>query len=329
MAVGGVNGPGKTLEIDAGTSRATSPSHAAMGNAPPGGYFVQSENTGTTAVHEYLSAVKEELDFIASQMLGPGGKVQGIDMQEVERLVQHLEVDREELSERCQRLMEEKKELLDAKTHVENELYTAKRELEEAQRKLRHQEVDLQRLRGGSADAEPSQQTASSDDDKVLHESLEAMHALNLKQSEESASSAIRQASRLDLVRALRISQDELLAERARAEKLEKRLRKDRQRLQLLEDAAEGQRQEILAIRQKKQQKIAAQPELAGKTKILHHLAHTSPVHREVKPGPSSPFGDGSNASADHPLAIPAGDLSRSASAPTKLPKMRGRMVPI
>eukprot|EP00440_Ansanella_granifera_P013660 gb/GFBE01014841.1/.p1 GENE.gb/GFBE01014841.1/~~gb/GFBE01014841.1/.p1 ORF type:complete len:325 (+),score=88.65 gb/GFBE01014841.1/:1-975(+) len=321
MAVGGGGGrpANETLQIDMDATQCPTDGHSSGG---PGGY-VPSGSTGATAVREQINAVKKELDFIFKEICGPGGRVQGIDLQEVEKVVKHLEVDRDELSQRCSRLLEEKKGLLEVNAHMESELYAKKTELEEAQRKLRHQELDIQRLQSGGLAPEPLPQ-ASSQDDEVVQESLEALQTLKMNNA-AGPSAAMRQASKMDLFRALRISQDELAAEKARCEKLEKKLRKDRQRLQLLEDAAERQRLEILAIRQKKQQRVAAQPELAGKTKVLHHLAHTAPVHREIKPGPS-PFGGGSqeDSAEDSPMAS-SGEhgLTRSSSAPTKLPKMK------
>lgn len=291
--------------------------------------YVPSGATGTSAVREQLNLVKQELQLISQEIAGPGGKVQGIDLQAMERLVKHLEVDREELSMRSQRLAEEKKELLDLKTSMEAQLYETQRQLEDALRQIRHQEIDLQRLKGGGgggSEPEVLPQAALAEED-LANESIEALQALQLR---NSVPKETRQASKFELIRALRVAQDELSAERTRGDKLEKRLRKDRQRLVMLEDAAERQHQEIMAIRHKKQQKVAAVPEFATK-KVLQNLSHTAPVHREVPPAAPSPFGNGME---DNPLLIHEGDsndlrCSRSTPQLPKMTKTRGKFVPI
>eukprot|EP00438_Fugacium_kawagutii_P001835 Skav215871 [mRNA] locus=scaffold2770:75638:94250:- [translate_table: standard] len=107
---------------------------------PPTGY-VPSRAAGT-AVDEQLAAVqKEELDLISQQLCEPGGQVQAIDLQEVKRLVKHIEVDREELAQRCHRLAQENKdprplepELLEVNGKLEAALYVTKKDLEDATR---------------------------------------------------------------------------------------------------------------------------------------------------------------------------------------------------
>lgn len=312
---------------EGGDSSPPSPSMGDSMQSRSGHGYTPSGATGTSAVREQLNLVKQELQLLAQELAGPGGKVQGIDLQAMERLVKHLEVDREELTIRSQRLAEEKKELLEMKNSMEAELYDTKRQLDDAMRQLRHQEIDLQRLKGGKgSELEALPQAALAEDD-LANESIEALQALQLRNAMPKEA---RQASKFELLRALRVAQDELSAERARGDKLQNRLRKDRQRLQLLEDAAERQRQEILAIRHKKQQKVAASPEFASK-KILQNLSHTSHVHRELPPAAPSPFGNGMD---ENPLLVHDGDsngFSRSTSAP-QLPKMtktRGNFVPI
>ena len=158
------------------------------GGRPTG--YVPSGATGTTAVREQLAAVKKELDFISQQLCGPGGQVQAIDLQEVERLVKHLEVDREELAQRCHRLAQENKELLEVNKNLEAALYATKRELEDATRKLQHQEVDeVDRDMAGSSQKE----------DCLTQEALQAL------QSAMQPSPA--RPSKAELVRALRKAQ--------------------------------------------------------------------------------------------------------------------------
>ncbi|CAE7555595.1 DNAJB8 [Symbiodinium sp. CCMP2456] len=132
---------------------------AGAGGRPSG--YVPSGATGTTAVREQLSSVKKELDFILQQLRGPGGQVQRIDLQEVERLVKHLEVDRGELAKRCQRLAEENQDLKEANRHLEVDLSAARRELENARRQLRHQQIDLQLKAGTSEQPEAEDEQPS------------------------------------------------------------------------------------------------------------------------------------------------------------------------
>lgn len=157
------------------------------GGRPTG--YVPSGATGTTAVREQLAAVKKELDFISQQLCGPGGQVQAIDLQEVKRLVKHIEVDREELAQRCHRLAQENKELLEVNGKLEAALYVTKRELEDATRKLRHQEVEEDLEIAGSNQKE----------DLLTQEALEAL------QNTMQASPA--RPSKKDLIRALRKAQ--------------------------------------------------------------------------------------------------------------------------
>ncbi|CAE8626352.1 unnamed protein product, partial [Polarella glacialis] len=266
-----------------------------------------------------------ELDFVQSQFSGDGGgKAVSFDLQAVEKMMKHLEVDRQELGSRCERLVAEKKELSDAKDDLEAELYKAKRELDDAKRQLQHQGLD-QRLRGGP-EVLPQEEVGG--DDEATLESLEVLQQMSGTQRQAAA------MTKLQLARALRCSQDELASEQLRSEKLARRLRKDRERLQILEDTADRQRQEITFIRKKTQTKMAGRPEVvAERTKMLHYLEHTLPVNREIPLGPS-PFGEVTEGQGiDHPLALPEGveghPLSRSISAPNRLPKMRGRFVPI
>jgi len=312
-----------TIEID-GSSRDEGAMGGLLQSRGPS-LLAPSGSTGTTAVREQLTAVKKELDFIAQSMKGPGGKVAAIDLVAVQRMMGHLEVDREKLTEKCQRMAEKQKALEDTNAHLETELYATQRQLEEAQRMLRHQAIDAEVKSGGGFKADPLPEAPAVEGDAVMHEAMEA-----LKMNYPGLD---RQAGKLDLVRALRICKDELSTEKDRCEKLEKKLLRAVQRVHLLEDAAERQRQEIAAIRAKKQQKIAASPELAGKTKMLSNLSHTFPVHRTVKDEPS-PFSEGVlQMSQSSTLLLPEGDqeqsLSRTESAPTKLPKMRGRFVPV
>ncbi|CAE7638303.1 DNAJB8, partial [Symbiodinium pilosum] len=245
--------------------------------ARPSGY-VPSGATGTTAVREQLAVVKKELDFISQQLRGPGGQVQRIDLQEVERLVRHLEVDRGELAKRCQRLAEENQDLMEANRHLEVDLAEARRELDDTRRQLKHQQIDLQ-MKEGSSERPCADAEQPSAEERLTQESLEALQAAMGASSEPS-----RHMSRSELIRALRATQEELAVQRARNQKLEHRRMLDGHRCEVLADAAERQRLELTAMRLGKQRKLAAHPQTVHKPKMLHHLAHTMPVSREVKP---------------------------------------------
>ncbi|CAE7215308.1 DNAJB8 [Symbiodinium natans] len=275
-----------------------------VGGRPSG--YVPSGATGTTAVREQLAAVKKELDFISQQLRGPGGQVQRIDLQEVERLVKHLEVDRGELAKRCQRLAEENQDLMEANRHLEVDLSAARRELDDVRRQLRHQQIDIQ-LKGTSErqDAESEQPSA---EERLTQESLEALQAAMAASPGPS-----RQMSRSELIRALRATQEELAIQRARNQKLEQRRIRDSQRCEMLADAAERQRMEITAMRLGKQRKLATHPQMVHKPKMLHNLAHTMPVSREVKPW----------------VGGEASGISRSNSEFARLPRMKGRDIPL
>ncbi|CAJ1343316.1 unnamed protein product [Effrenium voratum] len=235
--------------------------------------YVPSGATGTTAVREQLTAVKKELDIIVHELRGPGGQVQAVDLEEVERLVRHLEVDRGELAQRCRRLAEENKDLLEVNKKMEVELYASQRKVDEAERKLRHEQIDR-------PDPEGPGKPDVSAEERLTQEALEALSS--------SSSRGAASPSRGELARALRAAQEELAAQRRRNEKLERQRMKDSQRVHLLEDAVERQRLEIAAIRLQKQSKLG---QAMGKPKALHHLASSSrPAMRKVMvtcPSPS------------------------------------------
>eukprot|EP00933_Yihiella_yeosuensis_P074729 TRINITY_DN83767_c0_g1_i1.p1 TRINITY_DN83767_c0_g1~~TRINITY_DN83767_c0_g1_i1.p1 ORF type:complete len:296 (-),score=47.37 TRINITY_DN83767_c0_g1_i1:34-921(-) len=271
---------------------------------------------GLAAVRAHLADVSKDLQEIQEQFSGSGTRGISLDLQSVERFVRHLEVDRQELIQRCQNLMREKQDMQKSYDNLEAELYSTRQDLEEAKRQLRHQAIDLKTAGAG----------ASEDYDKVTLESLEALQSLSGSERQRQMDAM----SKLQLCKALRSAQDAIVEEQRHCEKLERQQRKDQAHIVALEDKFERQYQEINMIRRKKQTRMSGVPaSVSAKTKQLHYLEHTAPVIRPLQgpaaigvPEPAPP------PSPDHPLMLPAG-LQRSKSLPNKLPKMRGNCVSI
>lgn len=313
---------------------------------------------------EQLAAVVQELTTIG-QHIAEGDhhadkEEEANEIHELQRALRHLEVDLEGAKARAARLECEKQELLDTQQRTEDDLQAVRRKLGEAKRVIRHQEMDLRRLQG-----KPQRDSAHTDDegepsvestvsaakgDSVFAEInslvspslslLDPGSAVIPFPSERSTSSTGK--GKVQLQAALRKKEAELNQEATRREKLEQRVRKDKERLERLIALAEKQQQEMDELRQTASQAQAFAKECEGRMRKCFERSHS--LHTALyiagggRPGGGDPWGNDpwSNAGAfSSPRGVVGGStptghpstskMARQASAPIVLPSVAGR----
>mmetsp|Transcript_78569 Transcript_78569/g.244149 ORF Transcript_78569/g.244149 Transcript_78569/m.244149 type:complete len:384 (+) Transcript_78569:78-1229(+) len=320
------------------------------------------------AAREQLATVSEELAFLQRQLdCGPAGDeppVRGAHTaahagdsraaRALEVQLRHLEVDRDEANTRAARLAKEKDGLQAVQLRLEAELHDTRRSLAETRRHLRHRELDLQQYTGHvPADLEPSSpgsgSTPKADMPQELAQpaspikddgfELPAAWAASTRSRVTDLSRTTGSTSKQQILASLRAAQAELREERLAREKLERRVRKDRERMEGLVALAERQRSEIGLLRrrgdlfeayawecERKLKQNSAQPEVLspgaeGVGVVLDASMIEGALAAEAAK-PQSPFGGRGPAQA----GLGAAQLARQHSAPTRLPSVaRGR----
>lgn len=235
----------------------------------------------------HLAAVTQELNCIQQHFGGPGagaalgarsgsqgqggaggaGAAGGVDLQAVERMVRHLEVDRDNARARAERLQGEKEELVAAQARLEADLRAARRNLEEIGCRLRHREIDLQRL-SNATEGLPREELSpfaehaglvSAEGPKVVSDysgkdalASPMLHAITLSGVGLHRPGA--PMTKQQALASLRAAHAQLYQEQKHREGLERRMMKDRERLERFMAVAERQRNEISALRQQQQQ---------------------------------------------------------------------------
>jgi hypothetical protein len=282
-----------------------------------------------------IAAVAEELATIQSQfgdgrLLGsdsasqsPDGAMPNESYQQLEKVVRHLQVDLECASERAEQLAAEKEELLHAQARTEADLRLAQKSLEEMHLRLQHTEMS----RGREPPAFPSNTP------KEFESESRGMSVPSPLQEAAKLSLASKPALALSKQQAaamLRAAQVELREERKCRDRLERRIKKDKERLERLVAVAETQMKENMVL-----QKRCAQSEEHAQECSSHlqqALEHSRALEMELegfrrdswdmdiggKRPTQPPLGSRGNSRGNSS----SGSMSRQQSAPTRLPNV-------
>uniref|UniRef100_A0A7R9ZWM4 Uncharacterized protein n=1 Tax=Pyrodinium bahamense TaxID=73915 RepID=A0A7R9ZWM4_9DINO len=329
------------------------------------------------AAREHLASVSEELACIQRQFdeecagvappgLGAGTAARAgdsLDARALEVQLRHLEVDRDEANMRAARLAREKEELLAVQAQLEAELRATRQTLDETRRRLRHRELDLQQYAGHSLmdrrplHVEESATFAAAISPKAQTElpvaggTSTSQGAAGALQQRSSAGPS-RFASSVPKPQMLASLQAELREEQGRHEKLERKMRKERERMEGLVVLAERQRGEIGLLRrrgdlfeayagecERRLRQSFAQVEVGGRGGLsasgeslaigVDNGAGMDASGAETSP-PATPFGErgggGRTPAGLHGSTASSMQLSRQQSAPMRLPNVsRGR----
>lgn len=239
-----------------------------------------------------------DVDILASD--NPAAEIQAL-----RAALRHLKVDREEANERADRLAREKEELLAAHARMETELRHTRRNLGETRRRLRHREIDLQQYTG-KAPMEPLDMSESVD-------TLDEGDSL----SSPMLRSLVPASSKKEGVAVQRL-QAELQEKEARQQKMDRRMRKERERVEGLVVLAERQHDEISCLRRQR----AASNAYAGQCeqRLKESIAQKDVWQSAVRN--SAPAGEmqSGNSAAGSSGAGGGRGMQRHQSAPNRLP---------
>jgi len=280
----------------------------------------EGENTpeGLAAVRSHLAAVAQEL--VALQQPFVAGTENGFDFRAVGKLVRHLEVDRDEVRARADRLSEERASMLEAQARLEAELRTTRKNLDEARRQLQHRDLDLKMQAGADGI------TAGLGPPSTSQPEAEALCALcSQALCGTGMGRRVTSMSKPQLKASLLTMQAELEEERRRRDKIQKAFRKERRRLEGLVALVEKQKDELQTLRS------ADEPDAGEEEGFEDEDDDDADGTGNVTPaaGDASPFGGsrggprrGGNDSYADSRASSRSGLSRQQSAPTKLPSV-------
>lgn len=332
--------------------------HYGAGGVAAGGAAVPHARQLNHA-REQLAAVVQELTTIGQHIVegdhadladdGRRGGKGTSELYELRRALKHLEVDCEGAKQRAKRLEADKQELLDTQERLEAELRSVQRQLTEAKRVIRHQEIDLHRLKGTPIpdgmdnedivheDPLPTEDTVSTmkgealstDKDALLSPSLNTLAQNGLGHQAHSRSTS--QLSKSQLTSALKKKEVELGAELKRREKLEQRVTKDRDRLERLVTLAEKQRLENEGLRKVASQAQAFAKECESKMRKCFERSHSLHTALYLAGGGQNGAQNGANGAQwagapggnGSPVGSPASKMTRQASSPVILPSVK------
>jgi len=221
-------------------------------DAPVGALSMARAHLATVSLE--ISRLQEALRRAPGQsVFGEQEEAQSLDLTVVAPAFRHLEVDRDESIDRAARLEEERDELLAVQGRLEAEISTAHRENEELRRKLQHSEVDArlahQMAGGGGVGQRPEFSNESAFAPERDHGLTEASKHTGAFLVSVPIGRPTGSMSKLQLLASLRMMQGELQEESKRTERLQKRMRKDRERMKSLVDLAERQQDELTMLR--------------------------------------------------------------------------------
>lgn len=234
---------------------------------------------------------------------------------ELEREKRHLEVDLDCANQRADRLATEKEELLAAQARLEGDLRQARKIIEEFHLQQQHRDMDLRKAGGPEAVA----LVVGSPMDRA--ESPERAAPAPLGQVADAAGLAPRPAitlSKQQAVAALRAAQAELRDERKRRDRTDRKMLKDKERMERLVAVAEAQQNEIRTLRMRCGQSEASAQEYGGR--LNQAAQHSSALQMSLQ-GPR-PISRGSNTSDSGGAGGSGPSMFRQQSAPTFLPKV-------
>jgi hypothetical protein len=298
-----------------------------------------TDSTGAQALavaRAHLAAVAEELASI--QEIAYRGPLEdervdaeGWEQERQELLlkIRHLEVDKEGANERADKLAQEKEELLAAQARMEAEVRTSRKNLEEAHLRIQHHEVDLRKRGGAGVDSLLSLKLPAKG---AADDSMDKPSPAPLKEVADQAGLAPRPAillSKQQAVATLRAAQVELREERKRRERLERRVQKDKERLDRFVYVAEGMQDENRQLKQRCQETEASAQECLSRLKecmeenrVLHRAVYGA--RQRSKDSMEMSGAQSSDSGTTSPFASRTGSpgtkLSRNQSAPTRLP---------
>jgi len=324
-------------------------------------------NRALIAAREHLATVSEELASIQRQFDAncagfalPGTGLHSaaregdsLDARTLEGRLRHLEVDLDKANMRAERLAREKEELLAVQADLEAELRATRRSLDETKRLLRHRELDLQQYLGHppldmrSVDVRPMEEQQpvivvdltirqdSKSDSKSETPSLASATPSPIARTKDSMRLATPM-TKPQLVASWRATQAELREEQGRFEKLDRRTRKDRERMDNLTALADRQRGEIGLLRrrgdlfeayagecERKLRQSLAQLEGAGGAAAVgsEQLGGAGAWGAEAAQ-PLSPVGGSGGGALLKPGFAVSPSMARQRSAPTRLPNV-------
>jgi len=296
------------------------------------------------AARQHVSIVQQELALLTENFGGAGGpkNIQHLQQQTAaasatiaahdpgatdvgregsasfpaEARIRLMEVDLSSSKDRAARLEADNKALMDAQAALEAQMRRTRQTLEETQRRLKHSELDLRKLRGLpppiTQTEEAEAQDSTGDAEGPLLHKLRSPALNKLAQlgpvgiGKPSASQPKQQ-----LLAALSAAQAQLKQERERRDKVEKKAKQDADRLQRLVRLAEKQRDELVA--QKQHSTTVEEYAAECERRLKHCFARSSSLHAafngvdELHEDGSPPFGAGSSGKT----------MSRNQSAPT------------
>lgn len=246
---------------------------------------------GLEATQRHLAAVSKEFQDLTTL-------VRGLDLPSLEKVLRHTEVDREEARQRAEQASLEKQELERLHAGLEAQLREALRSLEEANRTIQHQKLQIKRLQVRLSKSEQEDATSGLGSELGPDSALSSS-AFQLKLSQEMSSTSsswievpeevaiMVEANSIGIfsrrngtlskggaAKVLKATQEQLKLERQRKEKLALRYKQERDRADTLQDMALSQHQEIVGLRKKLSEVTGV-----GNGRLPHHISHTG-LHR-------------------------------------------------
>lgn len=288
---------------------------ASVQSSPEGALALNAARAHLVAVAQEISWIQENFSRANAVMMSPGNDAMTKTLKSLERDLKHLQVDRDCANARAQRLASEKDELVRAHARLEADLRATRQVLDETRRRLSHREMDLQLLRGGAATnnvGEPAKWEAGDEhlelQESPVNESGEphsppseddqlASPVMNSLAHQLAGLSAVKPRAAMSKKQALavlRATQLELVQEKKRRERLEKRLQKDHDRLQRLVALARRQREDIKTIQSSKEapaEQTRRAPNEGAAQRTAEPATRKGPL--PPPPSPGAPGADG------------------------------------
>lgn len=267
----------------------------------------------------------------------------GLDPGALRRRVRHLEVDCQGAKAKASRLEAEREALIAAQERLEAGLRAAREALAETRRQLKHKEIEVAQLSAGKpalAFYPEGKSSGRSVNETALatqrEEDLLAAPALNVMAQTVSGARRSPTHTRQQLAEALRATQAQLLQEQKHSAKLERRVQKDRERMERLVALAEQQRDEIGDLRRRTGFAEGFAAECEDRLRRTNGLdrAPVSPGSPVAQPagaqgpnagGARSPQANGAMSVAGCGAQGPKSPMTRQQSAPGFLPTVAPR----
>jgi len=280
---------------------------------PPSQEALAAARAHLAAVAEELASIQEA--FVDGSASERGGSEVANQFRSLKQNAKHLEVDRDRAVAKAKRLEDEREELLAALARLEAELRSARKEVEDVKRRLRHREMDLQQATGRVVEeAGPLEGTCQAPPPGLASPTLQREASEAQQVVATNRRQPVGPPTKAQALTALRECQAELQHERKSRDRTERRSRKDRERLERVLAVAERQRREIDALRE---------------------VATTAPAADPGAALPPPPFGGGGGGGGrralggggggcgdSSPAGSSRGSISRQQSAPTRLPSV-------